>query len=122
MSFNQDFSISQSCDFLVSIGEPRPPNPIAFAYQFYFPPIIPGESLTCFGTFRVFFESGTRSIEWVANSLSDTDPNSSDNSHVMVFGVQPIAVPTLSFNMVVVLILVIGLFTKLHFRKAIFND
>jgi len=97
LAFGQDTSVAQPCDFLVSFGEPRPPNPLVFAYEFYFPPIEPGESLTCYGFYLISFNSGTRAAEWLAVSIADIDPDEFNNAQTMVFGIQPVAVPTLSF-------------------------
>jgi len=93
VDFAQNRGEPQVCDFILSVLEPRPPNPVAFAYQFYYPPIPAGESISCYGLFLVLFNSGSRDIEWAVTSVLDTDPNDANNAQTMNFGIQPIAVP-----------------------------
>jgi hypothetical protein len=99
----QDFSIPQTCDFLISIGEPLPPNTLDFLYSFYYPPIPAGESLTCYGLVQVFIKSGGESIEWYISSPPDNDPIDINNTATMVFGIKPPMVHTLSFFFFIVL-------------------
>ncbi|MCF6319920.1 MAG: hypothetical protein L3J83_11730, partial [Proteobacteria bacterium] len=104
VDFAQDNSQPQECDFLLSFVEPRPPNPLVLVYEFYYPPIPAGESISCYGLFLVLFNSGSRDIEWFTtyglfgpSGSGDIDPNPDNNFQTMNFGIQPIAVPTLSF-------------------------
>lgn len=118
LHFIQDTSIPQSCDFLLSFGEPVPPNPLAIAYSFYFEPIPVGESITCYGFFLVLFDNGTRTVEWqISSGLFDTDPNKTNNIQAMIFGSQPIAVSTASFLGMVLLSVFVMLIGMSYIKK-----
>ena len=107
----QDNSIEQSCDFLLSFGDPRPGNTLDIFYSFYYPNIPAGESLTCYGIFEVYFGSGRRAINWNLSSPTDTDPDQSNNTAEMVFGIRPPVVPSLTIISVILLTVMFLIFT-----------
>lgn len=125
VDFIQNNSIPQACDFRTSVIDPRPPNPVAFGYQFFYPPMAAGESITCYGFFIINFETGVREIEWkhtfgllsINNEDIDTNPN--NDITTMLFGIEPTAVPTLSVTGLMAL-LILTLFScfLVHGRKA----
>ena len=116
----QNSSIGQPCDFLLAVGEPIPPNTVDFIYSFYFPPIPANDSLTCYGLFQVVFQTGNRTIEWsLIPALNDSDPDETNNTATMVFGIKPPMVPSLTTYSMLFLMLLIFVLTKRQFmRKA----
>lgn len=118
ITFFQNPSIPQDCFLVIAIGEPLPgEDPIIF-YSFQHSIIPVNTSVTCYGLFQVF---DSTSVIWRVRSPTDTELNDSNNSIEMIFGVQPLKVPTLSVWALFILI-VAFLFTSLALPKFLKNN
>lgn len=98
MNYALDPNIPQSCQFGLISVDPRPGEPPGFVFVFRFPVIQPGTSVTCHGLYSINFPAGTRSYEWFVNPhIDDTDPDLTNNSFQVIFGVAPRQVPSIGF-------------------------
>lgn len=107
---SRDMSIKQECLFFILSGSPPPPPhpPPSISYIADMPIIPANSSITCYGKAQNFIEE--QSIElnfFVAPFYTDTDPNLSNNTTNVVFGLKPKAIPSLNLYGLLAMILLI---------------
>ncbi len=104
--FYLDESIPQPCFLGAVIGSPLPGQLPTISYGYVHPPIQPSEMGTCYGEFQVFEST---KVDITARSIGDTDPDFSDNTLFLRFGLLPQQVPTVSLLSVIVMALILFL-------------
>ena len=104
VGFSRNLDISQDCIFLLTVTEPRPPDPIGVVYSFYHDRIPANSSISCFARFQVFSDNVADTVEWRVINPSDTDPDETNNRVNMNFFGSPVSVPTLSLAGLLILI------------------
>lgn len=94
--FSANPDVTQDCGFYTTLLEPLPGNPAGIIYSFFTPNISAGQSINCYGTFRIRTDIDARKIEWSPFSYGDTDTDPINDIAVMNFGGQTTPVPSLS--------------------------
>lgn len=81
------------CNILLTIGDPPPGGSVVYAYTITLPPLDVNQTITCRAVFSRNFMSGTREVSWTSFNNFDVDPDSSNDSQTIVFGIPPRSVP-----------------------------
>lgn len=84
---------NQECYFILVIGSPPPGGTVSYVYNININSMAVNETVECHGIFSRHFLSGTRDVNWTIRNAYDTDPDSTNNSQIVTFGIPPKAVP-----------------------------
>ncbi len=118
VAFSINPDIAQDCSFYTTILEPLPGNPAGIIYSFFTPKISAGQSITCYGLFRIRTDINARKIEWSSFSYGDTDTEPTNDIALMNFRGQATPVPSLSIYSLILMALMMMAFAYRFKTKA----
>ncbi|HHL31087.1 MAG TPA: hypothetical protein ENJ41_00785 [Oceanospirillales bacterium] len=94
--FHLDGNIEQNCRIISGSGTPLPGGEAEYFYFIMVPVILANTSITCFGTYTIGFESGSRLLNFGFYPGFDTDTDLSNNVEDVVFRIKPRVIPAIN--------------------------
>jgi hypothetical protein len=103
-------AVDPLCSLYLRVEDSPNPNIKNYIYELHFPGLLAGESVVCFAQYAASFQQGFRSFTWqTESSLSESDPNLTNNAVDYSIGIFPRIIPSINFGGLLIAILVLYL-------------
>lgn len=116
IEFTKNDDISQTCNFSHFNGDPMVSGDAYDLISFIFPEILSGETISCYGKFKIRFSKGVRTIEWAVRSRNDNEINPGNETAQQVFSIAQ-AVPAIGFYALLTLLLATLLLARFRLSR-----